>query len=73
MIELPPSDLSRAKISEPSREFPKELRIVVQWSNNKSKSITIPAAEYYGTGQYGAPMNGERLMQIIGNLLRQKP
>ena len=73
MIELPPSNLSRAKVSEPSRDFPKELRIVVMWTNNKSKTVTIPAAEYYGTAPYGAPMNGERLMQIIGNLLRQKP
>ncbi len=76
-LEMPVSDLSRARVSEPGLSWPDEVRIVAQWTlptgKRKSTQIILSKDEYFGLGQFGAPMNGERLMQKIETLRRQKP
>lgn len=72
-IDMPDSDLSRAKSSERARDWPMEMRIVAQWAPNRAKSFVITRDEYFGIGIHGAPMNGDQLMQKIENLRRAKP
>ena len=76
-IELPVSDLSRAKVSDPSKAWPDELRIVAQWTlpngKRKSKAVIISKEEYFGIGRHGAPMNGDQLMQKIEALRKGGP
>ncbi len=69
-IEMPASDLSRAKVSEPDQTWPMELRVVASWGKNRATSFVITMHEYFGLGQFGAPMNGDTLMQRIERLRR---
>lgn len=71
-IKLPVSDLSRATTHEPDDNWPEEIRIVVKFSKNRSKTLVIGADEYFGRGSYGAPMNGDTLIQRIDQLRRMK-
>ncbi len=68
-MKLPVSDLSRAKTSEPRNDWPDEVRIVVR-RGQKSKSHVITADEYFGTGKFHAPMNGDSIIRIIDTLRR---
>lgn len=76
-MDLPVSDLSRARVSEPGREWPDEMRIVAQWTlpngRRKSTQVILSRDEYFGIGSFGAPLNGERLMQKIETLRRSRP
>ena len=76
-IELPVSDLSRAKVSDPSKVWPDELRIVAQWTlpngKRKSTAVILSKEEYFGIGRHGAPMNGDQLMQKIEALRKGGP
>ncbi len=76
-MDLPVSDLSRAQTKEPGREWPDVIRIIAQWTmpNGKRKAtqIILSKEEYFGLGNFGAPMNGDNLMQKIERLRRNKP
>lgn len=73
MVDLPKSDLSRAISSDPDRSWPLEIRVVASWGKNQSNHFVITKDEYFGLGAWGAPLNGERLMQRIEGLRRKKP
>lgn len=70
MIDMPPSDLSRATVHEPARDWPDQLRIVAQWGK-KSRSIVIDRDAYFGLR--GAPLTGDQLIHMVENLRRAKP
>lgn len=76
-IQMPESDLSRAHVKEPERDWPDELRIVAQWTlaNGKRKNtqIILSRDEYFGFGRFGAPIGGDQLRQKIEHLRRQRP
>ena len=76
-VEMPVSDLSRAIVSDPSRMWPDEIRIVAQWTlpsgRRKSTAVILSKEEYFGIGHFGAPMNGDALMHKIEMLRKQKP
>jgi hypothetical protein len=77
VIEVPVSDLSRAFVSDPSKAWPDEIRIVAQWTlssgKRKSKAVILSKEEYFGIGRHGAPMNGDQLMQKIEALRKERP
>ena len=64
-------DLSRAITHEPSEDWPSSIEIVAYFGENrrgKSVRVVIPADQYFGRGEYGAPMTGDQLIHIINRM-----
>ncbi len=76
MPQVPDDQLTRANVHERERGWPDEVRVVAQWTlpNGKRKSthFIITRDEYFGIGVHGAPLNGDRLMQRIETLRRER-
>ncbi len=77
MPQVPDDQLTRTTVHERERDWPDEMRVVAQWTlpNGKRKSnhFIITRDEYFGLGGHGAPLNGDRLIQKIETLRRQRP
>lgn len=69
-IDMPISDTDRAMSSEPDADWPDEIAIVAT-KGKKRKRIVISKDHYYGTGSFGAPMNGQWLIFQIGQLVKR--
>lgn len=70
-------DLARTTSLEPDQNWPLLVQIVVAW-RRKDGSIahrtrTIEADEYFGRGQYGAPMPAEALAGAVEQMRRDGP
>lgn len=70
-------ELARAINHDPDESWPSIIEIVAYWSDDGSRrglrrSIRISADEFYGRGQYGAPMQGDRLVKMIEQLRIKK-
>jgi hypothetical protein len=68
-IEIPEGDLVRAPSSEPDMEYPDIVEIRLWWGK-KACSHLISAAEFFGRGEFGAPMPAEKVVQHINRLRR---
>ena len=69
-------DLSRVKTHDPSDEWPNKIEIVAYWFNGhgrrpRRRSVQINADQFFGTGEFGAPMSGEQLIGIVEKLRKQ--
>jgi hypothetical protein len=69
-------DLARIKSHEADSSWPSHIEITAIWSKDgsrrgKRKSIEINADEFFGIGRHGAPMSGDRIIQIINDLRRK--
>lgn len=71
-IEMPPSDLSRAKTNEREQDWPDDLRIVAKWGQ-KTRTVVLTADEFFGRGIHGAPMTADSLFHRINTLRKSKP
>lgn len=73
-ITMPSGDLARAKTHEPDTTWPTMIEIVAYWGEGrkKRKSIEIDADQFFGRGEFGAPLSGEALIRMVENLRRQK-
>ena len=71
-IEIPASDLSRAKTKEREQDWPDDLRIVASWGR-KTRTVIITADEFFGRGAHGAPMSADQLFHHINRLRTMKP
>lgn len=69
MVDMPQSDLSRARASEPAQQYPDELLILARWGKAEV-AIPITKEEFFGLGASGAPITGDTILQRI-NVLRQ--
>ena len=72
MVEMPPSDLSRARSTEPSQDWPDKIIIVAHWGRD-SRHIEITKDEFFGLGYHGAPITGDQIFGKIKNLIKNKP
>jgi len=75
-IEITQSDLSRAPSLEPDDGYPDRVEIRLVWKvegQNRIRSQEISAAQFFGRGQYGAPMPAEAILQHIERMRRQGP
>lgn len=71
----PAGDLARAKSHDPNDEWPTTIEIVAYWGpdrRGKSRRVEISADQFFGRGQFGAPMSGEQLIGMVDRLRRQK-
>ena len=73
MVSNPQGDLARVRSIEMSEDWPTVIEVVAYWSKDgsrkgKRRSIEIPADQFFGRGEYGAPISGERLIQMVDKL-----
>jgi hypothetical protein len=50
------------------------IEIVAYWGEGrrgKRRSIEIPADQFFGRGQYGAPIGGDHLIAMVERLRRK--
>lgn len=70
-------DLSRAKTHEASDAWPTLIEIVAYWGKDgrkgRRRSIEIPADQFFGRKQYGAPMSGDQLIAMVQRLRNLGP
>lgn len=73
---IPSGDLTRAITHEPNDDWPTIIEIVAYWGEGRKgrrRSIMISADEFFGRKSYGAPITGDRLVQMVDQLRRQGP
>jgi hypothetical protein len=71
-------DLARVKTHDPSEAWPTCIEVVAYWSkgNNRKgrrRSIEINADQFFGRGEFGAPMPGDQLIGMVEKLRRDGP
>lgn len=73
-VAFPAGDLARAKVHDPNDNWPTMIEIVAYWGDGRTKrrSVEIGADQFFGRGQFGAPMSGEQLIGMVDKLRRQK-
>jgi hypothetical protein len=73
---MPEGSLSTAKCHESNDDWPTLIEIVAYFGEGgrkgKRRSIEISADEFFGRGQYGAPLSGSRLIGMVERLRREK-
>lgn len=72
---IPQGDLARTITHEPSDEWPTMIEVVAYFGREGRKgrraSIEIPADQFFGRGDYGAPLSGDQLIGMVQRLRRQ--
>lgn len=74
-IAQPQGDLARVKSQEPEDVWPTMIEVVAYWGEGrrgKRRSLEIPADQFFGRGQYGAPLSGDQLIGMVERLRRQR-
>ncbi len=69
-------DLARVTTHDPNDDWPSYLEIVAYWGyghgrRGRRRSIQIDADQFFGRGQFGAPMSGEQLIGMVDKLRKQ--
>lgn len=72
------SDLARTKSIEADESYPTTVTLSLYWPCGPDgqvlmRSIGITADQYFGHGQYGAPIPAEFLVQQIERMRREGP
>jgi hypothetical protein len=77
MIDLPKSDLDRSIQHNSSQDWPESVKIQLLWRDKNGAPVVstqlISADQFFGTGSYGAPLDGSAVIQMIERLRRQGP
>lgn len=74
-ISQPQGDLARVKSQEPEDTWPTMIEVVAYWGEGrrgKRRSLEIPADQFFGRGQYGAPLSGDQLIGMVERLRKGK-
>jgi hypothetical protein len=76
-IDSPISDTSRAIQHERDDSWPESVKIQVCWRDGDNRpairTLLISANQFFGRGQYGAPLEGSHLIQAIERMRREGP
>lgn len=75
-IEIPAGDLARTRSHEPDQSWPASVKVQLLWEVNgapRVRTVVIDADYFFGRGQYGAPMEGVALLQMVERLRREGP
>lgn len=76
-IDVPISDTSRAIMHEPETTWPESVKIQLLWRDHKDRPLirteVISAAQFFGHGQYGAPLQGEAIVAMIERMRKAGP
>ena len=75
-IDIPEGDLARVVTHEPNYDYPELVEIRLRWRKDGKpvyRSREIGADEFFGRGQFGAPIPAESIVQIIERMRREGP
>lgn len=76
-IQNPISDLFRSIQHNPDETWPETVKIQLCWrdKSGRAKVATqiISAEQFFGKGQYGAPLSGDQIIQTIERMRRAGP
>lgn len=76
-IDLPKSDLERSTQHNPQFKWPKTVKIQLQWEDSEGRvtvrTEVISANQFFGLGAYGAPLEGQAIIQMIERMRRAGP
>ena len=77
VIQNPVSDLARSVQHEPDHSWPHEVKIQIHWIDEVGRVLirteVISADQFFGTGRYGAPMEGAAVIGMIERMRRAGP
>lgn len=75
-IDNPQSDTGRAIQHDPDQSWPSTVSIELRWQVGESTLVTntvISADQFFGRGQFGAPLPGDAVIGMIENMRRAGP
>lgn len=76
-IDAPISDTSRGIQHDPDQTYPESVKIQILWRDKNGRPIVrteqISAAQFFGTGSFGAPLSGDWLISFIARMVRSGP
>ena len=75
-IDLPQGDLANAITHEPDTSYPDVVQIRLVWlvkGQEVVRTHEISAAQFFGRGQFGAPMPGEAMISAIERMRKEGP
>lgn len=75
-MDFPLSDTARAVHHEPDRTYPRFVKIQLHWEvdgHTRVRTEMISADQFFGLGNYGAPLEGAALIGKIENMRREGP
>ncbi len=68
-------DLANVVSQEADEEWPTMIEVVAYFGKDgrkgKRRSIEIPADQFFGHGNYGAPLSGDQLIGMVQRLRRE--
>lgn len=71
MVDMPEDQLKRSTVHEREHDWPDKMLLVAQ-VGRKSHTLEITKDAFFGTGSYGAPLNGDQLINMIHRIRRMK-
>lgn len=75
-IESPVSDLARSIQHEPDTTWPTTVKVQLYWwveGRPRIRTMLISSDEFFGHGDFGAPLDGSALIGRINNMRREGP
>lgn len=70
------SDTSRAIQHDPDTSYPTSVTLLMTWNVNgliRSREVAFSADQFFGHGQYGAPLPGDAVISAIERMRRAGP
>lgn len=71
MIDIPKSQLSGAIVHEREDDWPESLLIVAK-VGKRTFTEAITKDQFFGRNNFGAPLTGDQVLQIINRLRRMR-
>jgi hypothetical protein len=75
-LDEPIADTARGIQHEPDHSWPASVMLQVVWheeGRNRIRTHVISADQFFGRGQFGAPMHGDSLVMLIEQMRRAGP
>ena len=76
-ISNPVSDLARSKQHEQDFTWPESVKLQIKWLDRNGRPVIrsheIQADEFFGHGNYGAPLSGDQIISYIERMRRAGP
>ena len=76
-IDAPVSDTSRGVQHNPDQDWPESVKLQICWRDSAGRASVstqiISSNQFFGRGEFGAPLSGEHLIQYIERMRKAGP